>query len=190
MFYCPIRASQKRPCSFAKALIVMLSSGRCCKGLCADVEGTGRFNARVVDIERDLVAGGVAAVADDLDIAFLAHCGVRPRRILVPELDLDDVGFQVIQHQIAVDDGLQTLKQRVARLGVVGADLALLLVAVDGHRRFAHDVAFLFNIGRKLRAVLFQVLMLREYSHILQYLMNLEKNMKAILSISLNCLPV
>ena len=24
---------------------------------------------------------------DDLDVAFLAHCGVRPRRILVPELD-------------------------------------------------------------------------------------------------------
>lgn len=75
----------------------MLSSGRCCKGLCADVEGTGRFNARVVDIERDLVAGGVAAVAADFNVAFLFHGGVRTGRFGFPQFDLHNVGFQVIQ---------------------------------------------------------------------------------------------
>ena len=53
----------------------MLSSGRCCKGLCADVEGTGRFNARVVDIERDLVAGGVAAVKEECYVEVSSYGG-------------------------------------------------------------------------------------------------------------------
>ena len=160
------------------------------KFLSRRVKAALSLDAGVMHIEGDLVAGRIAAVADDLDVAFLAHGRVGARRVLAPQLDLHNVGLEVVQHKISVNDGLQLFKQRVALLGIVGADLALLLVAVDGHRRFAHDVAFLFNIGRKLRAVLFQVLMLREYSHILQYLMNLEKNMKAILSISLNCLPV
>ena len=108
-------------------------------------------------VERDLVAGGVAAVADDLDVAFLAHCGVRPRRIFVPELDLDDVGFQVIQHQITVDDGLQTLKQRVARLGVVGADLALFLVAVDRNRRLTDDIRLFLHVRGQLGGVFLQI---------------------------------
>ena len=79
-------------------------------------------------------------------------------RVLAPELDLDDVGFQVVQYQVAVDDLLQFFKQRVALLGVVGTDLTLLLVAVDDHRRLAQDVGLFLNVGSQFGGVLFQVL--------------------------------
>ena len=103
------------------------------------------------------VAGGVAAVAGDLDVALLAHSRERAAGFLAPELDLDDVGLQVVQYQVAVDDRLQLFKQRVALLGIVGADLALFLVAVDGYRSLTQDVALLLHVGGELRAVLLEV---------------------------------
>ena len=109
-------------------------------------------------IEGDLVAGRIAAVADDLDVAFLAHGRVSARRVLAPQLDLHNVGLEVVQHKISVNDGLQLFKQRVALLGIIGADLALLLVAVDDHRGLAEDVGLFLDIGRQLRGVFLQIL--------------------------------
>nr|DAK93781.1 MAG TPA: hypothetical protein [Caudoviricetes sp.] len=128
------------------------------EGLRGRVEGALRLDAGVVDVERDLVAGGVAAVAGDLDVAFLAYCGEGAGGLLVPELDLHDVGFQRVQNQITVDDGLQLRKQGIVLLGVIGADLALLLVVVDGHGRLAQDVVLLLHIRGELGRILLQIL--------------------------------
>ena len=51
-------------------------------------------------IKGDLVASGIAAIADDLNVAFLLDGRVGVGGCFVPELDLDDVGFQVIQRQV------------------------------------------------------------------------------------------
>ena len=110
-----------------------------------------------MNVEGDLIARGVAAIAGYLDVAFLAYSREGTRRPAFPELDLHDVGFQVVQHQVAVDDGLQLFKQRITLFGVVGADLALLLVAVDGDRGLAQDVVLLFHVGRELRTVFLKV---------------------------------
>ncbi len=110
-----------------------------------------------MDVEGDLVAGGVAAVADDLDVAFLLHGRVGAGAFLAPELDLHDVGLQVVQHQVPVQDGLELFKQRVVLHGIVGGHLALLLVAVDDHRGLAQDVLLLFHIGGHFGGILLQV---------------------------------
>lgn len=95
-------------------------------------------------VERNLITSGVAAVAADLDVALFPHRRERAAALGVPQLDFHDVGFQIIQNQIVVDNALQLLKQRVAFLGVVRADLALLLVAVDADSLVAENVGFLF----------------------------------------------
>ena len=108
-------------------------------------------------VERNLITSGVAAVAADLDVALFPHRRERAAALGVPQLDFHDVGFQIIQNQIVVDNALQLLKQRVAFLGVVRADLALLLVAVDADSLVAENVGFLFDVGGQLRGVFLQI---------------------------------
>ena len=110
-----------------------------------------------MNIERDLVASGVAAVARDLDVALLAHSGESAGCLLVPELDLHNVGFEVVKNHVSINDGLQLFKQGVALFGVVGADFALLLVAVDRHGRVTENVLLFLDIGTQLGGILLQI---------------------------------
>ena len=108
-------------------------------------------------IKGDLVASGIAAIADDLNVAFLLDGRVGVGGCFAPELNLHNVGFQVIQRQVTVDNGLQLFKQRVVFLGIIGCPFALFLVAVDRDRSLAQDIIFLFHIGGKFRGIFFQV---------------------------------
>ena len=60
-----------------------------------------------MDVEGDLIAGCIAAVAHDLDITFLFDSRVSPRRSLAPEFDFDNVGFEIVEHEISVNNLLQ-----------------------------------------------------------------------------------
>ena len=108
-------------------------------------------------IERNLVAGSVAAITGHLNVAILFYGRECIGCIGLPKFDLYDVGFQIVQNQIAVDDSLQLFKQGIAFLGVVRADLALLLVAVNGDGGLAQTTLLLFNVGGELGTVLLKI---------------------------------
>ena len=73
-------------------------------------------------------------------------------------MDFHNVGLQVIQQQVAVDDLLQFLKQRAVLVGVVRLHRAGLVVAGDLDALLAEDVVGGIDLGVHLGAVLFQVL--------------------------------
>ena len=55
----------------------------------------------------DLIAGGVAAVGSDLDVALLPDGGIGSALGLLPELYLHEVRLHIVQYLSLVDDALQ-----------------------------------------------------------------------------------
>ena len=81
--------------------------------LCADVKGSDNWIAGVVNRERCLVASCVTAYRGNLNPAALLDRFIRRPRIprLLPEMDLDDTGLQVIQLEALIDDFLNAISQ-------------------------------------------------------------------------------
>ena len=112
-----------------------------------------------MQVEGNLVTGGIAAVAAHLDYRIVLYRRIAFFRIcLLPQMHLHHSGIAIIQNLALINDALKPSKKRIIFLRVVRLYAAALLIAGQHDAAFAQDVLLFLHVGAQLRAVFLQIL--------------------------------
>nr|DAK87146.1 MAG TPA: hypothetical protein [Caudoviricetes sp.] len=135
-----------------------LLSGICRKRLGLRVESALDAVAGVVDRERNLITGRVAAVGRRHDVAILAVCHICAGCFRLPEMRLHSGGLAGIAGGAVVDNRLKLLKERIALFCVVGIRISGHLISLVLEGGFSENVLAGLGIGVQLDVELLQIL--------------------------------
>nr|DAG72175.1 MAG TPA: hypothetical protein [Caudoviricetes sp.] len=142
---------------FCHSCVLLLSF---CRGesLGCRIKRTLHAVAGVVDRERDLITGRVAAVGRRHDVAILAVCHICAGCFRLPEMRLHSGGLAGVAGGAVVNNLLKLLKERIALFCIVGIRISGHLISLVLEGGFAENVLAGFGVGVQLDVVFLQIL--------------------------------